>query len=161
MSRPETVTQRRPDKAALCIAAILLVISGIMFWDMSRLSAASSYSQVGPATVPKAIAFALAGLAIWTIIAGFRNDFPEREPQEVKPVLWIIGGLTLQMLLLNTAGFSVATGIMFALTAYGFGKRKLWCSIPAGIAACYVIWLIFAKLLQLSLPAGPLERLFF
>ena len=161
MSERKTVTARRPDGAALCIAAILLVISAIMFWDMTRLSDAAGYSQVGPATVPKAIAFALIGLAVWTIIAAFRNDFPEREPQEVKPVLWIVGGLTAQMLLLNIAGFSIATGIMFALTAYGFGKRKLWFSVPVGIAACYVIWLIFAKLLQLSLPAGPLERLFF
>lgn len=161
MSETKPVKQRRPDKAALCIAAILVVVAGVMLQDMTRLSGAAGYSQVGPATIPKAIAFALIGLAIWTVIAAFRNDFPKREPQEVKPVLWIVGGLCAQMLLLNTAGFSVATGVMFALTAYGFGKRKLWLSIPAGIAASYVIWLIFAKLLQLSLPAGPLEHLFF
>ncbi len=161
MSGLKPAMKRRPDKAALGIAAALFIVSGIMFWDMARLTGAAGYSQVGPATVPKVIAFALAGLAVWTIIAAFRHDFPEREPQEVKPVLWIVGGLAAQMLLLNTAGFSIATGIMFALTAYGFGKRKLWFSIPVGIAICYVIWLIFAKLLQLSLPAGPLERLFF
>lgn len=161
MSETKPATKRRPDRAALCIAVLLATVSGVIFWDMTRLTQATGYSQVGPASVPKAIAFALAGLAVWTVFAAFRHDFPEREPQEVKPVLWIVSGLVAQMLLLNTAGFSIATGIMFALTAYGFGKRKLWFSIPIGIAACYVIWLIFAKLLQLSLPAGPLERLFF
>ena len=33
-------------------------------------------------------------------------------------------------------------------------------TIPIGIAISLVIWLIFAGLLNLSLPAGPLERLF-
>lgn len=161
MTKSVTAMKRRPDWAALCIAIILAVIAGIIFWDMERLSGSAGYSQVGPATVPKAIAFALLGLSLWTVIEAFRGDFPKREPQEIKPVLWIVGGLCAQMLLLNIAGFSIATGIMFALTAYGFGKRKLWFSIPVGIAFSYVIWIIFAKLLQLSLPAGPLERLFF
>lgn len=65
------------------------------------------------------------------------------------------------MLLLNTLGFSIATGILFALTARGFGKRKLWLTVPIGIVFSFIVWAIFAKLLQLSLPAGPLERLFF
>ena len=65
------------------------------------------------------------------------------------------------MLLLKTAGFSIATGVLFALTARGFGLRKLWLSLPAGIALSFVVWVIFSQLLQLLLPAGPLERRFF
>jgi putative tricarboxylic transport membrane protein len=157
---PSTTT-RRPDRAALFIAAVLAAIAGLIYWDVSRLSGAAGYSQVGPTTVPYAIACCLAGLAVWTVFAAFRNDFPERERQEISPVIWIVAGLAAQMLLLNVAGFSIATGILFALTARGFGKRKLWFSLPVGIALCFAVWVIFAKLLQLSLPAGPLERLFF
>lgn len=152
--------QRRPDWAALAVAAILIAIAGVIFVDAARLREVSGYSPVGPATVPYAIAIALVLLAIWTIVAAFRGDFPEREKQEIKPVVWVIGGLAAQMLLLNTAGFSIATGILFAATAAGFGKRKIWISLPVGIVLCLVVWLIFAGLLQLSLPAGPLERLF-
>lgn len=152
--------QRRPDWAALAVAAILIAIAGVIFVDAARLREVSGYSPVGPATVPYAIAIALVLLAIWTIIAAFRGDFPEKEKQEIQPVVWVIGGLAAQMLLLNTAGFSIATGILFAATAAGFGKRKIWISLPIGIVLCLVVWLIFAGLLQLSLPAGPLERLF-
>ncbi|MCJ8506907.1 tripartite tricarboxylate transporter TctB family protein [Rhizobium lemnae] len=152
--------QRRPDWAALVIAAILIAIAGVIFFDAARLREVTGYSPVGPATVPHWIAIGLVLLAIWTIIAAFRGDFPEREKQEIKPVVWVIGGLAAQMLLLNTAGFSIATGILFAATAAGFGKRKIWFSLPIGIVLCLVVWLIFAGLLQLSLPAGPLERLF-
>jgi putative tricarboxylic transport membrane protein len=79
----------------------------------------------------------------------------------VAPVIWVIAGLACQMLLLRVAGFSIATGLLFALTARGFGRRKLWISIPVGIAFSFVVWVIFARLLQLTLPAGPFEHLFF
>jgi putative tricarboxylic transport membrane protein len=75
--------------------------------------------------------------------------------------VWVIAGLAAQMLLLTVAGFSIATGLLFAFTARAFGKRKLWFSIPVGIVLSFAIWIVFAQLLQLSLPAGPLERLFF
>ncbi|GAJ91960.1 hypothetical protein RRH01S_03_00280 [Rhizobium rhizogenes NBRC 13257] len=75
-------------------------------------------------------------------------------------MVWIVGGLAAQMLLLKPLGFSIATGLLFAATAAAFGKRKLWISIPLGIALCLGVWLIFSGLLQLSLPAGPLEHLF-
>ncbi|HEX8048616.1 MAG TPA: tripartite tricarboxylate transporter TctB family protein, partial [Rhizobium sp.] len=37
--------------------------------------------------------------------------------------------------------------------------RKLHVSIPIGIVICLGIWWLFAGVLQLSLPAGPLENL--
>lgn len=155
-----TSQQRRPDWAALAIAVILVVIAAVIFFDVSRLKGTAGYSQVGPATVPDWIAFALVGLGIWTAIEAFRGDFPARDHQELGPVVWVVAGLAAQMLLLKTAGFSIATGVLFALVAAGFGKRKLWITLPVGIVLCLGIWVIFAGLLQLSLPAGPLEQLF-
>jgi hypothetical protein len=155
-----TSEQRRPDGAALAIAVILVVIAAVIFFDVARVKDAAGYSQVGPATVPEWISFGLIGLAVWTAIEAFRGDFPQRERQEFGPVVWVVAGLAAQMLLLNRAGFSIATGILFALVAAGFGRRKLWLTIPIGIVLCLGIWLIFAGLLQLSLPAGPLEHLF-
>jgi putative tricarboxylic transport membrane protein len=74
-------------------------------------------------------------------------------------MVWIVGGLAAQMLLLKVAGFSIATGLLFAATARAFGRGPLWLTIPVGIVLAFVIWVIFARGLQLSLPAGPLERL--
>ncbi|WP_337181486.1 tripartite tricarboxylate transporter TctB family protein [Shinella sp.] len=152
---------RRPDRAALVIAPVLLVLAGIIWWDAGRLAEMTNYSRIGPATVPHVIALGLALLAVWTGFEAWRGDFPEREPVEVQPVVWIVAGLAGQMLLLKTAGFSIATGVLFALTAFGFGRRKLWISLPVGIAISFVVFIIFGRFLQLSLPAGLLEHLFF
>lgn len=154
-------TARRPDWAALAFAPVLMVIAAVIFFDVNRLEGSGGYSRIGPATAPKMVAFCLLGLAIWTVFAAFRGDFPERDRQEISPVAWIVGGLAMQMMLLTTMGFSIATGLLFALTAAGFGKRKFWFSIPLGIGMAFVVWMAFSQLLKLSLPAGPLERLFF
>lgn len=154
-------TRRRPDGAALVIAPVLFVLAVVIWWDASRLALMSNYARIGPATVPHMVAIGLALLAIWTAFEAWRGDFPEREPVEVKPVVFIVAGLAAQMLLLKTAGFSIATGALFALTAFGLGRRKLWISLPIGIAFSFVVWIIFGRVLQLSLPAGPLENLFF
>ncbi|KNY13972.1 MULTISPECIES: tripartite tricarboxylate transporter TctB family protein [unclassified Shinella] len=153
--------RRRPDRAALVIAPVLFVLAAVIWWDAGRLAEMSNYSRIGPATVPHVVAIGLALLAVWTGFEAWRGDFPEREPIEVKPVVLIVAGLAGQMLLLKTAGFSIATGVLFALTAFGFGRRKLWISLPIGIAFSFVVYIIFGRFLQLSLPAGPLEHLFF
>lgn len=153
--------RRRPDRAALVIAPVLFVMAAVIWWDAGRLAEMSNYSRIGPATVPHVVAIGLALLAVWTGFEAWRGDFPEREPIEVKPVICIVAGLAGQMLLLKTAGFSIATGVLFALTAFGFGRRKLWVSLPVGIVFSFVVYIIFGRFLQLSLPAGPLEHLFF
>lgn len=161
MSRVSPNERRRPDRAALVIAPVLFAIAALIWWDAGRLAEMSNYSRIGPATVPHVVAIGLALLAVWTGFEAWRGDFPEREPIEVKPVVFIVAGLAGQMLLLKTAGFSIATGVLFALTAFGFGRRKLWISLPIGIAFSFVVYIIFGRFLQLSLPAGPLEHLFF
>jgi putative tricarboxylic transport membrane protein len=152
---------RRPDGAALVIAVLLAALSAVIFWDTARLGGAASYARIGPAAFPTAIAAVLAVLAVATAIKAWRGTFPARESDEVAPVLWIVGGLAAQMLLLKVAGFSIATGLLFAATARGMGRGPLWLTVPVGIVLALAIWLVFAGVLQLSLPAGPLEHLFF
>jgi putative tricarboxylic transport membrane protein len=149
--------KRRPDWAALGIAAVLAAIAALIAWDTSRLGVGGAYARIGPQTVPYLICICLGGLSVWTVIEAVRGDFPERERQEFGPVLWIVGGLIAQMVLLRAAGFSIATGVLFAMTARGFGRVNLAIVLPTGIILAGIVWFIFARLLQLSLPAAALE----
>ena len=151
---------RRPDGAALVIAALLAGLSLLIFWQTRSMPAAGAYARVGPTTAPYVISGFLALLAIGHVVTAFRSGLPPREEDHAGPMLWIIGGLVLQMLLLKPAGFAIATGFLFAFAARGFGRGPLWMTVPIGIALSLVIWLIFAGLLNLALPAGPLEHLF-
>ena len=159
-SQDEGKSRARPDRAVLVVAIVLGGLAALVAWDAANLSArVATYSRIGAEAFPYAIAGILAVLAIGTAIAAFRGTFPEREPLEIGPLGWVVGGLVLQIVILPFVGFSIATGVMFALVARGFGGKPLWLSIPAGIVLSFILYVLFSKGLQLSLPQGPLERL--
>ena len=160
MSAPVS-KERRPDGAALVIAALLAGLAAVIFWQTKAMPVAAQYTRVGPTTAPYVVAGFLAVLAVGHVLMAFRHGLPEREADRPAPMLWIVGGLVAQMLLLNPLGFSIATGLLFACAAKGFGRGPLWLTVPIGIGLSLAIYLIFAGLLNLSLPAGPLENLFF
>ena len=150
--------QRRPDGAALVIAAILAGIAIVIFWQTSQMRVPPVQQRVGPTVFPYIVATGLALLAIGTLVSAMRRGFPERSKDDFAPIAWIVGGLVAQILLLSTLGFSIATGVLFALTAKGFGRGPLWQTIPIGVVFAFLVWFIFSRGLQLSLPMGPIER---
>ena len=161
MIEPEahTTGQHRPDWAVLVIAAGLLLLGGVVAWDASRLGAGGAYAKVGPQTIPYVIALCLAGLAVWTGFAAFRRQFPEREQQDLAPVLWIVGGLVAQRVLVKFTGFSLATAVLFAMAARGMGRVNLPVAFAAGCVISIAVWFVFSRLLSLTLPTGPIEQL--
>lgn len=156
---PSSVSRRRPHWAAFVIAAGLLGLAVVLLWDAASLSQDGGYAGVGPADIPRLVAYGLIGLAIATVVAGWRDTLPRAPAQNFGPVLWILAGLLLQLGLLHVAGFSIASGLLFGFTARGFGRRPLWLTTLIGIAFAFVIYVVFALMLKLSLPAGPLEEL--
>ena len=149
-----------PDRAVLVIAALLALAGIAVGFATLHQKTTMGYSPVGARTVPFILAGALVALGAFTAVAGFRGQFPKREKQDIPPMLWLIGGLAVQLLTMKTLGFAIATGVLFAAAARGFGRGPLWMTIPIGIVLSFVVWVIFATGLQLTLPAGPLERLF-
>jgi putative tricarboxylic transport membrane protein len=151
--------ERSPDRAALVIAVLLVLAALAIAASTAAMGGVAGYSPVGPKTFPYIIAVGLFGLGVLTAVEAWRGDFPDREPQALGPMAWIVGGLAVQMLTMKTVGFSIATGLLFAAAARGFGKGPLWQTVPIGIVFSFVVWLIFSKGLQLTLPGGPLEDL--
>lgn len=154
-------TERRPDVAALAIAVFLLALAAVIAWDVAHMrTGVAAYSRIGPRAFPYGIAIGLAALGILTAIGAFGAAGPKPERDDAGPMAWIVGGLVAQIILLPYAGFSVATGAVFAATARAFGRGPLWFTYPVGLVLALCVWLFFSKALKLVLPAGPLERLF-
>jgi putative tricarboxylic transport membrane protein len=151
--------RHRPDWPVVVIGLALLAVAAVVGWEAHRVSSHAVTYGLGPTAFPAAVAVLLAVLGAATVVAGWRGTFPEREHDEAGPVLWIVAGLVAQMLLISYTGFSIATGILFAATARGMGRGPLWLTVPVGVVLSLIVWTIFAKLLRLNLPAGPLEHL--
>ena len=151
--------RRRLDPAAAVVAAILLLLAGAIFWDMSRLEISSTYG-LGPKAMPIVVATGLVLLAIGNLVMGWTGGLPEPEPADGKPILLILGGLAALIALIGLGGgFIPATAILFAATATAFGRRAIVTDLIIGAVLGTAAFLLFDKLLSLSLPAGPLERL--
>ena len=153
--------ERRPRGAAFVIAAGLAGMAALLLVDAAGLKQDGGYAGVGPADVPRLIAYGLLVLAVLTVVSGLRGDLPRPPRQAPAPLLWILGGLGLQLVLLHLVGFVISGALLFGMTARGFGQRPLWKAVAVGLVLALVIYGVFDRLLQLNLPAGPIERLIF
>ncbi|MFC3085736.1 tripartite tricarboxylate transporter TctB family protein [Tabrizicola soli] len=153
--------ERRPRWAAFVIAAGLAGLAAMLLLDAAGLKQDGGYAGVGPADVPRIVAYGLLGLAVMTGIAGLRGDLPRPPRQAPAPVMWILGGLGLQLALLHVVGFVISGALLFGMTARGFGQRPLWKAVAVGFVLALVIYGVFDRVLKLNLPGGPLELLIF
>ena len=146
---------------AFFIAAGLAVLAVVLLRDAASLTQDGGYAGVGPADVPRMVAYGLLGLSVWTAIAAWRGDVPVPPKQDLGPVVWILLGLGLQLVTLHSAGFIIAGALLFACTARGLGQRNLPLALVVGLVLGTLIYGVFDKLLRLNLPGGPLEDLIY
>jgi putative tricarboxylic transport membrane protein len=150
---------RKADPAGLIVAALLALTAAVIAWDASRLELGQTYG-LGPKAMPYVVAVGLVLLAIGNLVMGLRGDLPPRERSDPKAIVEILGGLAMLIAIIGFGGgFIPATTILFAMTALAFGRRAFLIDLAIGFVLAFAIYLIFDKVLSLSLPAGPLERL--
>jgi putative tricarboxylic transport membrane protein len=160
MSEAPSGRVRPLDKAGLVIAAGLAALAGIVAWDASTFQNAATYGM-GPKQMPYMIAIGLGILAIGNLMMSLQGGLPRREHADWKAVWTILGGIAALIAVIGLGGgFIIATTLLFAATATAFGRRAIHIDLAIGFVLATAIYLAFGKLLTLSLPAGPLERLF-
>jgi putative tricarboxylic transport membrane protein len=150
---------RRFDTAGLIIGLLLLALAGIVFWDMDRLALGAVYG-VGPKAMPIVIGMGLVLLGLGNAVIAVRGGLPERETVDLGAIVLILGGLAALIALVSLGGgFILATAILFAAVARAFGRRAFVVDFMIGCVLGAFAYVLFAKLLALTLPVGPLERL--
>ncbi|NIX76958.1 tripartite tricarboxylate transporter TctB family protein [Microvirga terricola] len=154
-----TRTPGRVDKAGLVIALFLLILAGLIWQDLTSLQLSSVYG-LGPKAMPVVVSVGLVVLAVGNAVTALKGGLPARERLDWKPILFILGGLAALIACIKfEIGFIPATAILFAATSAAFGRRAFLVDLLIGFVAGIVIFLLFSKLLTLTLPMGPLERL--
>ncbi|TYO65830.1 tripartite tricarboxylate transporter TctB family protein [Bradyrhizobium hipponense] len=152
-------TPRRVDRAGIVIAALLAVLAAVLLWDARGLQTTAMYGM-GPEAMPVVVATGVALLAIGNFIDALRGNLPARESADPVPVVLILVGLTLLIAIVGFGGgFILATSALFVTTSAAFGRRAVVVDSIIAVVMSTLIYLVFDRLLTLSLPAGPLERL--
>lgn len=150
---------RRVDRAGIVIAALLAGLAAVLVWDARGLQSTTMYGM-GPEAMPVVIASGLALLAIGNLVDALRGSLPARESADPVPVVLILAGLALLIGIIGFGGgFILATSALFVTTSAAFGRRAVLVDSAIALVMSTLIYLAFDRLLTLSLPAGPLERL--
>ena len=156
---PQAPASRRVDRAGVVIALALAALAAVLVWDSRQLQSNTIYGM-GPEVMPVVIAVGLGLLAIGNLFDALRGNLPARESADPRAVLLILGGLALLIAIIGFGGgFILATSALFVTTSTAFGRRAILADTAIALVLTTLIYLAFDKLLTLSLPAGPLERL--
>src|SRR6187200_349096 len=156
---PQAPHARRVDRAGVVIAVALAALAVLLVWDSRQLATTTMYGM-GPEVMPVVIAIGLGILAIGNLIDALRGNLPARESADPRAVLLILAGLALLIAIIGFGGgFILATSALFVTTSAAFGRRAILTDAAIALVLTTLIFLAFDKLLTLSLPAGPLERL--
>lgn len=149
----------RRDRSGVVVGVLLFVLAGVLLWDASQLNRAVAYG-FGPEVMPRVVSVGLVILGALSIVSGLRGQSEAPGAYHVKDVLTICGGLlALTACIAVGGGFIIAMTLLFVITSWAFGRRAPHVDAALGLVLATMTYLLFSKLLSLSLPMGPLESL--
>ena len=144
------------------IALGVLGLAGVIYWQAASIPVSPIFSRIGPTVVPYLLSLAMALLGIFLVIAAARGGWQPEEEQEVASdriaLGWVALGLLLNVSLIGTLGFTLASILMFVCIARGFGSRKLLRDATIAALFALIAYFGFAKALGINIGSGLLEN---
>jgi putative tricarboxylic transport membrane protein len=144
----------------------LLVIGLFVLVDTGNIPQGQSFSGVGPRFFPYLVGAGLTvcgALLAWRAVRGGWRAMPDydgvHDAPDWRAFALISAGIVLHMVLIGWAGFILAGVVLFMLVARGFGSVRLVRDIVIGAVLVTAAYLVFTRLLSLSLPSGWLPFL--
>lgn len=145
------------------VGIILLALACLT--QVIGVQATSNYDYIGPRNIPMVLIVLLGiggGLVAFTGWRGELRDETEEEREISRNTAWdsvvlISVGMVGMALTIQPVGFIPAATFCFVLAARAFGSKKILKDILAGLILTTVTFFAFTKLLNLVLPAGPLD----
>lgn len=155
---PVEVPERRTVLASAAFGAVLLIGAVLVIVDAVRLP--QTHEAVGPAAVPLPVGVLLgivgAGLLVQartqlsTAVRG--SPWP---PGAALRLLGMVAALMAFAFLLPLLGFVLTSTALFVAATTLLGAPHFWRSIAYGWALSAIVFLVFDRLIGLSLPTGP------
>jgi putative tricarboxylic transport membrane protein len=131
--------------------------------ETSQITVAPLYAKVGPGVIPYLVAGCLILLGLLFAVGAVRGSAAEAAPPaeagDWRPLVVIGAGLVAQMLLIERAGFVIASAVLFVCVAHGFGSRRYLRDAAIAILLAAIVYVGFTRGLQLPLPPGLLAGL--
>jgi putative tricarboxylic transport membrane protein len=155
---PEHVPDRNTVLASAAFGALMLVAAVLVIVDAVRLPKTSE--AVGPAAVPLPVGVLL-GIVGAALLVQARSQLAgaSREsswqPRAGLRLLGMLVALVAFAVLLPVLGYVVSSAALFVAAAMLLGAPHFWRTVAYGWALAAIVFLVFDRLIGLSLPTGP------
>jgi len=150
---PQGQTGERRGLAEL-LYGLALALSGVAIGLLTlQIKVAPLHAKVGPTAFPWLVAGGLLLIGLALAVKGWRQR-AAGPPLDWPAVLLLAAGLLQQILLLTWAGFVPTAALLFAAVATAFGRRRPLVDLAIGLGLALLAFLVFTRLLGLTLPAG-------
>jgi putative tricarboxylic transport membrane protein len=154
----------RAPAGQVALAAGVAVIGALVAWGSFDLPTGGGYAQVGPGVVPRIVGFSILVLAGFLLREAFTGGFrgvdeqaEEKLPMDWASFAWVSAGILGYGLLIEHAGFVIASTVLFMLVARGFTSRRWLLNAAIGLVLAVAAFATFNYGLGLTLPAGVLK----
>jgi putative tricarboxylic transport membrane protein len=151
----------RIEISELVVGVVLLALAAVIFLDARRLAPGSIYG-VGPSVAPMMVAGGFVLLGIATVLSAWRKrgDAEEEGGIDRAAIVVIVAALAAAIALMTLGGgFVLACTVLFAGTAWAFGRRAPAADVVIGLVLALLVYAAFTRALTLALPEGPFEKL--
>jgi putative tricarboxylic transport membrane protein len=156
----ETVhaADRRTVLASGAFGVLMLIIAVLVIVDAVRLPETSAV--VGPAAVPLPVGVLLGAVGAGLLVQAWRQlatavRGPAWQPRAGLRVLGLTAALVAFALLLPLLGYVVTAAGLFAAAALLLGAPRGLQTLAYGWALAAIVFLVFDRLIGLTLPSGP------
>ena len=154
----------RPPPRPWWLGVAVIALGLVWLYGALSVPQAATYAVVGPGLFPAVIGAGLVVMGLLLLAAVARGE--RFEPQEAedadvtrspsRAAFWMtVAAGVVPVLVIRPLGFPVAAAFTFALTARAFGSRRLPLDLGVGFLLGVACWLLFSRLLGLSLPGFP------
>ena len=155
---PENVPDRNTVLASATFGGVMLVAAVLVIVDAVRLPETSE--AVGPAAVPLPLGVLLGIVGAALLVQsraqlGTASRETTWQPRAGLRLLGMLVALVAFAVLLPILGYVVTSAALFVAAAMLLGAPRFWRAVAYGWALAAIVFLVFDRLIGLSLPTGP------
>ena len=149
----------------LAFAGSLLILGLVVLYDTSKMLVPPGSGTVGPQIFPYLVSGFVIFISLGLFVQIFRGNLgvPEGtefgevvEKTDFKSLAMVAGSMLTYPLLIERAGFIIATTVVFFGVSFAYGAKNLLKNLAISVIFSLIVYFAFSKGLNVSLPAGIL-----
>ena len=150
-------------KGELAFAGSLLILGIIVVFDTANMLVPPASGTVGPQIFPYLVSGFLILVSIGIIIQVLRGNLGQPEGTEFgdtiektdfKTLLVVAGSMATYPLLIERAGFIVASTVAFFGVSFAFGAKNVVKNLIISVIFSAIVYFSFTRGLNVNLPSG-------